>query len=67
MPSLDQLPAGTRIEFRGFDNWKGYASAMGFNIDSQPARRPGLCCMRRDVGVVADIKPPPFFTYEVVG
>ena len=29
---LDQLPTGTRVEFRGFDDWKGYASAMGYHL-----------------------------------
>jgi len=31
MPALDQLPPGTRVEFRAFADWKGYASAMGYH------------------------------------
>jgi hypothetical protein len=65
MPCLDQLPTGTRVEFRGFDDWKGYASAMGYHLVSQAAR-PGFCRMRRDIGVVATISCPPYFTYDVV-
>jgi hypothetical protein len=63
---LDQLPYGTRVEFRAFDDWKGYASAMGYHLDTQPARRSGFCRMRRDIGVVADIPCPQYFTCEVV-
>ena len=63
---LAQLPTGTRVEFRSFVDWKGYASAMGFHLDSQLACRPGFCRMRRDIGVVAHIEPPLYFTYDVV-
>jgi hypothetical protein len=66
MIPLDQLPTGTCVEFRGFDDWKGYASAMGFHLDSQPSRRPGFCRMRRDIGVVANISSPPYFKYDAV-
>lgn len=66
MHRLDQLPTGTRVEFRGFDDWKGYASAMGYHLDSRPAQRAGFCRMRRDIGVVANISCPPCFKYDVV-
>jgi hypothetical protein len=66
MPTLDQLPTGTRIEFRGFADWKGYASAMGYQQDTQAAQRPGFCRMRRDIGVVENIPCPSHFTYDVV-
>ena len=65
MVSLDQLQTGTCVEFRGFNDWKGYASAMGYHLVS-PAARPGICRMRRDIGVVANISCPPHFTYNVV-
>jgi hypothetical protein len=63
---LDQLPTGTRVEFIGFDVWKGYASAMGYHADSVPAQRPGYFRMRRDIGMVANVPCPKDFTYEVV-
>jgi len=66
MPALDQLPPGTRVEFRAFADWKGYASAMGYHSDSQPAQRPGYCRMRRDIGVVANILRPLYFTYDLI-
>jgi len=66
MLPLDQLPSGTRIEFRKFADWMGYASAMGYHLDSEPTRRPGLCSMRRDIGVVASVECPAYFTYEIV-
>jgi hypothetical protein len=66
MLPLDQLPCGTRVEFCGFDDWKGYASAMGYHLDSQAAQRPGFCRMRRDIGAVANISCPPYFTFDVV-
>jgi hypothetical protein len=65
MVGLDQLPTGTYVEFRGFTDWKGYASAMGYHLVSQSAR-PGFCRMRRDIGVVADISCPPHFKYDLV-
>jgi hypothetical protein len=66
MRPLDQLSIGTCVEFRGFDDWKGCASAMGYHIDSEAAQRPGFCRMRRDIGVVANVPYPPHFTYDVV-
>jgi hypothetical protein len=66
MPPLDQLPTGTRIEFRNIGDWKGYASAMGYHPDTQPCERPGFCRMRRDIGAVANILSPPYFSYDVV-
>jgi hypothetical protein len=66
MLSLDQLPTGTRIEIRNVGDWKGYASAMGYHLDSHAAQRPGFSRMRRDIGVVEIISCPPYFTYEVV-
>ena len=66
MVSLDQLPSGTRVEFRKFSDWMGYASAMGYHFDAQPAARSGFCRMRRDIGIVANILHPPDFTYEIV-
>lgn len=66
MLPLDQLPCGTRVEFRGFDDWKGYASAMGYHLNSQAAQRSGFCRMRRDIGVVANVSCPPYFKYDVV-
>jgi hypothetical protein len=66
MVPLNQLAIGTRVEFRKFADWMGYASAMGYHADSEPAQRPGFCRMRRDIGVVANISCPPYFTYEVV-
>jgi hypothetical protein len=65
MVGLDQLPTGTFVEFCGFADWKGYASAMGYHLVSQVAR-PGFCRMRRDIGVVENISRPPHFTYNVV-
>jgi hypothetical protein len=66
MLALDQLPTGSRVEFRAFADWKGYASAMGYHRDPQPAQRPGYCRMRRDIGVVANISCPPYFTHDIV-
>jgi hypothetical protein len=66
MHPLDQLPTGIRIEFRNIADWKGYASAMGYHLDTQPSERPGFCRMRRDIGAVANISSPPYFTYDVV-
>jgi hypothetical protein len=66
MLPLDQLPCGTRVEFRGYVDWEGYASAMGYHLDSEAAQRPGFCRMRRDIGVVATSHARPFFTYDVV-
>jgi hypothetical protein len=67
MNSLEQLPCGTIIEFRRFADWMGYASAMGYHLDSQAAQRSGFCRMRHDIGVVANVTRPPYFTYDIVG
>jgi len=66
MLRIDQLRAGTRIEFRSFDDWKGYASVMGFHMDVQRAQRRGFCRMRRDIGVVVNFSIPRYFEYEVI-
>jgi hypothetical protein len=66
MPPLDQLQCGTSIEFRAYTDWMGYASAMGYHLDSKAAQRPGFCRMRRDIGVVANVTCPPYFRYDVV-
>jgi hypothetical protein len=66
MLTLDQLPIGACVEFPSFNDWKGYASAMGFHIDNHRARRPGFCRMRRDVGVVVNVPVPRCFEYEIV-
>jgi hypothetical protein len=63
--SIDQLPTNTFIEFMGYNDWKGYASAMGYHVVG-PAQRPGYCRMRRDIGRVADVGCPRGFTYEIV-
>ena len=66
MLTVDRLATGTRIEFRSFLDWKGYASAMGYHADTQAAQRPGFCRMRRDIGLVTNIPCPPCFAYEIV-
>jgi hypothetical protein len=66
MTALDQLPVGTFVEFRGFDDWKGYASAMGYHLVSRAVGRGGFCRMRRDIGLVADVSCPLYFKYEIV-
>jgi hypothetical protein len=66
MPPLDQLPTSTRVEIRNIDDWKGYASAMGYHLDNQLSERAGFCRMRRDIGVIANMPCPPYFIYEVV-
>jgi hypothetical protein len=58
MIPLKELAIGTRVEFRKFVDWMGYASAMGYHLDSKPARQPGFCRMRRDIGVVANVSCP---------
>jgi len=63
--AIDQLPTNTFIEFAGHNDWKGYASAMGYHVVG-PAQRPGYCRMRRDIGKVANVSCPPDFTYEIV-
>jgi hypothetical protein len=62
---LNKLPTGSLVEFRAFADWKGYASAMGYHLVSQAAR-PGFCRMRRDIGVVANVSCPPYFTYDII-
>jgi len=66
MPTLDELPIGTCVEFRKFSDWQGYASAMGYHGDNKPAQSAGRCRMRRDIGKVLDVPCPPHFTYTVV-
>jgi hypothetical protein len=66
MSPLDQLPTGTRVEFRNIADWKGYASAMGYHLDAQPCERPGFCRMKRDIGVVTNISCPPYFKFDAV-
>ena len=66
IPLEHQLPTGTHVEFRGFDDWKGHASAMGYHLDIQAAQRPGFCRMRRDIGVQLNVSCPPYFKYDVV-
>ena len=66
MIPLDRLSTGICVEFRAFDDWKGYASAMGYHLDSQLAEQPGFCRMRRDIGVVANAPCPRYFKYEIV-
>ena len=61
---IDQLQTNTFIEFVGYNDWKGYASAMGYHSIG-PAARAGYCRMRRDIGKVADVPCPPGFTYEI--
>lgn len=63
--AIDQLPTNTIIEFRAYNDGKGYASAMGYH-DIGPAQRPGYCRMRRDIGKVADAPCPQDFTYEII-
>jgi hypothetical protein len=63
--AIDQLQTNTFIEFAGYDDWKGYASAMGYHAIG-PVTRPGYCRMRRDIGKIADVPRPPNFTYEIV-
>jgi hypothetical protein len=63
--AIDQLPTNTIIEFRAYNDGKGYASAMGYH-DIGPAQRPGYCRMRRDIGKVADAPCPQDFSYEIV-
>lgn len=62
---IDQHPTSTFIEFLGFSDWKGYASAMGYHVAGR-AQRPGHVRMRRDLGVVQDIPCPPDFHYDLV-
>ncbi len=65
MTTIDQLRTNSVIEFAAFDDWKGYASAMGFHLVG-PAEQPGFCRMRRDLGVVHPIACPQHFTYRTV-
>jgi hypothetical protein len=63
--AIDQLPTNTFIEFLGYNDWKGYASAMGYHVVG-PAQRPGYCRLRRDIGKVANVPCPAGFTYGIV-
>ena len=65
MATLDELPIGTTVEFKKFDDWKRYADAMGY-WSYGAAETPGCWRMTRYLGKLADVPAPPQFSFKIL-